>query len=119
MLSRTTDERQNAGYIAVKRDVRIRCQMTVEQAREVAKLLIAAHPELGEMRLSRQIQFINSGGQFRVSPVCGGVLPVGITTANVQHLVDTVRESMPADDGHLAPLWADAERMAYGRRGAR
>lgn len=98
-----------------RNDIRLRVKLTATQANEVARLLLAAHPALVELRTAGQLQFISSGGQFRVVAVRGGVLPATIATADVQTLVDTVRAELPAEPAG-EPTWYTNMRAANARR---
>jgi hypothetical protein len=99
-------------FVSAQRDIRLRANLTTPQADAVARLLLEAHPSLADMRKAGQLQIVNSAGQFRVIAVRGGALPDGLSSEDVRMLADAVA----GDEGRYAPLWADAQAVAYGRR---
>lgn len=109
---------QHRNFVPAQRDIRLRVVLNTGQANEVVKLLLAAFPDLATLRSAGQLQLVNSGGQLRIAAVRGGTLPEALTVADVQTLVETVQEAMPAEPAG-EPTWYTNVRAHYARRGGR
>lgn len=107
------DMLQHKNFINPAHDVRLVVKLTIDQANQVMRLVLARWPELAEMRKTGQLQSINAGGQFRLAGVRGGQLPATVTRVEVAHLVQAVLDSQPAD--LVDPAFDEESRRYAGR----
>jgi hypothetical protein len=103
-------------FVPAKRSVQLGVKLTETQYREVRAHLLADYPSLQSMALASQLQTVNAAGKLIVSAVRGGILPSEVDTEAVRAIVDCVVAASAGDNGQYAPLWADAQAVAFGRR---